>query len=65
MKHSRALGFSLEKKKSFSLLKNSETRVDLSVKSDEVPQQKKIMKKCVHYGFTAFTQTVSVFKSKI
>jgi len=37
MKRSRALGFSLEKKKSLSLLKNSETRVDLSVKSDEVP----------------------------
>lgn len=50
-------------------MKNSETRVDLSVKSDEVPtycDEKKKMKKCVHCAFAApFAQNISVFKNEM
>lgn len=52
-------------------MKNSETRVDLSAKSDEVPTYlptavKKKMKKFVQCSFTtAFARTISVFKNEI
>lgn len=70
---SRALGFSLERererKKSLGLLKNSETRVDLSARSDEVSfpataaaVRKKLKKKHVRSLKLSFTRAyISIF----